>query len=520
MSWRPRLLQPVMALLVSLLVSLLVLFMAPELRAAPPELERPADDFRRSDPAEQDLAPVAESSGLLRLSDVAEHRRVLTLAEVLASVAEHDPRLDAAEQAIAGADGKLLSARGGFDTRARVRGMVEPIGYYRSGVIDVRVEQPTPAYGLTAWAGWRIGVGDFPVYEGKLLTTAGGEVSAGLSLPLWRDGAIDRRRADIRQAKLERERLDRVLDARTLGLEADAAKAYWTWVASGLRLEIERTLLELALERDVGIRRQIELGASEALVGIDNRRVILAREARVVAVERSFQKAALALSLYLRDGAGDPLLAGSDRLPSGLPELPAPELVDIEAEVAAAIERRPDRDARLANREQAEVELRWARNQRAPKIDVSSWLAKDLGTGPASLQPLEWVAAIELEIPIPLRQARGRVQSANAEVGKIDAELRLLDDTIAVEVLDAHSAVAAAYQRARLAGEQVALAQALAEAEYRRFSLGAGDLLLVNLRELASADAASEQVQAVADFFIAKAELEVAKGEEVERVGP
>lgn len=474
-----------------LAIGLLVLVPAPELHAAPP--------------------PV---------SDIAEPGEVLTLAQVLDSVASHDPRLDAADQAIASAAGRLLSARGGFDTRARVRGLVEPVGYYRNGVLDVRVEQPTPVYGLTAWAGWRIGVGEFPVYDGKLQTTDGGEVSAGFSLPLLRDGAIDRRRADIRQAKLERERLDRARDARALELELAAATAYWTWVASGLRLDIERTLLDLALERDAGLRRQIELGATEALIGVDNRRVILAREVRVVTAERAFQAAALSLSLFLRDGAGDPLVVGDQRLPGDLPELPKPAIVDIEAEVAAAIERRPDRQARLSTREQADVELRLARNQRAPKIDLSSWIAKDLGAGPASLQPLEWVAAVELEIPIPLRQARGRVQTASAERGRIMAELRLLDDQIGIEVRDAHSALEAAYQRARLAGEQVELARSLAEAEYRRFSLGAGDLLLVNLRELASADAAAEQVQAVADYFIAQAKLEVAKGVGVSALPP
>jgi cobalt-zinc-cadmium efflux system outer membrane protein len=445
----------------------------------------------------------------------AEPGEVLTLAEVLTSVDEHDPRLESVDQQIRGAEGRLLSARGGFDTRARVRGLVQPVGHYRNGVLDVRVEQPTPAYGLTAWAGWRIGVGDFPVYDGKLSTASGGEVSAGLTLPLWRGGAIDPRRAERRQAEIERERLDRVRDARALELEVEAAAAYWTWVASGLRLDIERTLLELALERDEGLRRKIELGATKEIVGVDNQRAILAREARVVAAERGFEAATLALSLFLRDESGQPVLAGAERLPLELPELPSPTAVDLKAEIDVALEHRPDRRARLAAREQAGVELRLARNQRAPRIDVSTWVAQDFGVGPEFLQPFEWVAAVEIEIPIPLRQARGRVQTADAELGRIDADLRLLDDQIVVEVLDARSAVTAAHRRARLAGEQVELAERLAQAEYRSFELGAGDLLLVNLRELASADAAVEHVQAVADFFIAQAELEVAKGEGV-----
>lgn len=465
------------------------------------------------------VSPAAEASSMSELDDARARTLPLSLDDVLRSVVELDPRIEAADFEIEAAEAKLLAARGGFDTTVKARGSIQPLGYYRNGVIDVRFEQPTPLYGLTAWAGWRIGVGEFPVYDGKLLTAQGGELRAGVELPLWRDGGIDRTRADIRQARIEQERKGHSRDAKLLELEAKAAEAYWTWVAAGLRLDIERTLLELALDRDAGLRAQIELGSIEAIVGTDNRRAILSREGRVVAAEREFQKASLELSLYVRDAAGEPLLVGPDRLPSEMPQMLPPELTDIEAEVAAAIQRRPDLQALLDEREQAEVEQRFARNQRGARIDLGAWVAQDVGVAPVELQPFELVAAVEIEIPIPLRKARGQLQLARAELGRLGAELRLLENQIAVDVLDAHSAVTAAYQRALLAGEQVALAEALARAELDRFQLGAGDLLLVNLRELATADAASDAVEAVADYFIAKAQLEVATGQGVQPVG-
>src|SRR5690606_17812280 len=53
-------------------------------RAAPPPIgPRAADDFRRSDPAEADLAPVAESSGLSRETAVAPRVAPLQLDDVL-----------------------------------------------------------------------------------------------------------------------------------------------------------------------------------------------------------------------------------------------------------------------------------------------------------------------------------------------------------------------------------------------------------------------------------------------------
>src|SRR5690606_23375510 len=205
-------------------------------------------------------------------------------------------------------------------------------------------------------------------------------------------------------------------------------------------------------------------------------------------------------------------LAGADRLPSRMPEPQSPMQVDIDAEILAAIERRPDLAAVQRTRAQAQVEVRLARNQRSPSIDATAWVAKDLGPGAAELLPVEVAAVLEIEIPIPLRQARGRLQTARAELRRVDAELRFAADQIAVEVRDAHSAVTAAFLRARLAGEQVELARELARAELRRFNLGAGDLLLVNLRELATATAEREQVEALAAYFVAMADLHVALG--------
>ncbi len=517
----------------------LACLIAPTALAAPPE---PAPAV---DPAPVEPAPV--EPGPPRVEPDPELRRpvdhalvddtprdtgglqgsVLDLAEVLDSVGDHDPRLAEADQHIEISKGQVLSARGGFDTTVSVLQIYEPL--YRSSTTRVVVEQATPFYGVTAWAGYQLGVsgmaGVTPVWDpgsaGRLMSATGGELFAGATVPLVRDGWTDRRRTDIKQSKIERERVGYIRDATQLQLEAEAAAAYWHWVAAGLQMEIERQLLELAVTRNTKLQRQIELGAVDRLAGIDNKRVMLDREGRIVAAERNFQGAALALSLYLRDGSGDPLVPGAERLPLDLPTMPKPADYNLDSEIAAALDQRPDRRATLRTREQSEIELRWAKNQRTPRVDLSAWTSRELGNNPfldaGETTPLrtEFFTSLFLEIPIPMREARGQVQSAEASVDVVGSRLRLLDNQIGVQVADAHIAVLAAYQQAQLAGQQVDLTRELAQAELRRFELGEGDLLLVNLRELAIADAASAEVIAVTDYFIAKAGLEVAKGEGV-----
>lgn len=481
------------------------------------------------------LAPGGEAAdaGLAAPTPAPRTGPVLRLSEVIDSLARHDPRMQSADLAVRGAKGQIKANRGFYDPRFRARGVLEPM--HRNAVLDARVEQPTTLWGMTAWAGWQVGVGRRPyltsVFDsvldvddrvgGRDVRSSAGTLTAGVTLPVWRDGRIDRARANIRQSTMERDRLEEARDARRLELEAAAATSYWTWVASGLRLEIEEMLLDLALERDGALKRRIELGALDPLAAVDNRRLILDREGRVVAAGRAFQAAGLALSLYLRDGNGNPSVPGAERLPSRLPEMASPRADDIEAEIAEALERRPDRRATVTLRGQAEVELKWAKNQRAPRVDLSAWVARYLGTPLVpDLRRTSLVAAVSIEIPIPMRAARGQIEATKASLGMIATDLRLLDDQIALQVRDGHSALLAAYQRARLYAQEVELTRQLARAEYRKFQLGAGDLLLVNLRELASADAANAEVQAVADYFVAKATLEVALGRGVQPVAP
>jgi outer membrane protein TolC len=163
----------------------------------------------------------------------------------------------------------------------------------------------------------------------------------------------------------------------------------------------------------------------------------------------------------------------------------------------------------------ARVEQRLARNRRSPKIDLEALVAKDLGrVDPVDqvLLPAELVTGISVEFPLPLRQGRGELRKAEAEVGRIAAEQRFLRDTIATEVREAHAGLVAAHARVALARAQVEAARALAELERTRFERGDGTLLFVNLREQAAADAALLELEALAEYHRAAADLRAATG--------
>lgn len=437
----------------------------------------------------------------------------LTLGEVLESVRQFHPDIISARLGVEAAEGQALAALGNFDTRWRTSGAATPEGYYQYRRLDTVVEQPTPLWGTRLFAGWRLGVGNIPDYYGFYDTLDRGEVRAGLEVPLWRDGPIDKARAELAKARLYREVAETDLGADLLLLQLEGAALYWDWVASGRLLVIQRQLLDLAVQRNEQLKRRVAVGDIPEVEQVENERVLRLREADVVAARRKLEQAALKLAIYLRDSQGEPVLVGEERLPpGGLPSPgPVPSLEE-EYWVTEAQRNRPElRNVKL-KQDIAGVEVDLARNQLAPAINVGATVSRDIGEGSRTLAPTEVLATVRLDIPLQAWGPRGRIDMAVAERAAVQAKARLVQDKVRVEVRDAISALRAALQRLELAREAAQIAQRLAEAERKSFELGNTTLLIVNLREQLAADAESSVVRALVDYHRSVAELMRAAG--------
>ena len=446
--------------------------------------------------------------------------RPLGLDEVLDSVADQHPLMEAADLKIEGQKGKIRKSKGAFDPKLKAKGLFQPVGYYQWQQADVLLEADTRLWGISAYTGWRVGRGFWPSYDAKKSTGSGGELRAGINVPVWNGGRIDERRAELRKAELELDgvELDRV--QKRLELELKAAHAYWDWVSAGAKLEIEESLAAMADLRFDGISRQVAAGSRPSIDLVDAERQVFDRRGRVVAAERDLTQKRNKLSLYWRTGDGQPMVASDGRLPPNFPPMQDPQGMPVESDVQAAIGRRPDLRRFQVAADKANVDLRLAKNQIVPRIDVQAYAASDFGTADPALQdsfttaindePFEFGAGVMLELPIPLRKARGAREAARADRNRTLTELRFAQESVATDVRNAHAELLAAHVRADLAKRQREANDTLAEAERKRLNEGASDLLYVNLRELYAAESAIKQVKAQADYWKALASYETA----------
>ena len=458
----------------------------------------------------------------------------LLWSEVDDDVEHLHPLLQAAVADVDAAAGDLLAAEGIFDAALALKAEGAS-GYYQNGSADAAIAILTPAWGTRVEGGYRLGVGDFPTYAGGKKTNDGGEARLQLTTPVLRDGRTDARRAGIERLTIEQRQRRESVRLTRLELQRAASSSYWEWVAAGARLDVVDRLLRLALDRDEQLSRRVVVGDVATIEVTDNVRVIASRQNRVIAARRSLERASLSLAMYLRDDDGRPLPPSRDRLPdltvalsASTSAAPVPSTTPAIAREAALAARPELRRGRLLL-EQLAIDAAVADNQLLPALGITAGVSQDFGPtspptssspsvwnpSPETRAPPEFRVGLAFEMPVLLRGARGRREVVVAATTRARAALALQGDRIALEVDDGLQALSAAEERLAMTAVEVEAATAVAAGEWRRFQAGDSTLLVVNLREVAVADAELAAVDAAGDLGRAALALQLVIGSDL-----
>lgn len=434
----------------------------------------------------------------------------LTPTELLGSVERALPLLERARQDVAIAQGEAREALGGFDLSLKATAKTMR-GYYDNERVSGILEQPLAPLGLTVYGGYRLGRGSFGPYDSRSQTLSDGEATGGFQLPLLRNRALDGRRAAQQITALGVDVAERGLDKARLTYFKQALGEFWDWVGAGQQLRVARDLLDLAEARDQQLADAAVLGQIAPVERTDNRRAILQRRSAMFLAERQLQMKVIDLSLYLRASDGTPVRASEQRLPPLPAPVPQAE-PDEREELRQAFERRPELKALRLKRAQQEVELRLADNSVLPALDLFSEVSRDFGSGPDSRSGTGVEAGVTFQLPFQRRKAIGKTLQARGKLAALDQELRWAEDEVRADVQDALSAVRAARAVLDVVTEEVTVARELESLERDRFALGDSTQFVVNLRELATADAALREAKALADYQKALVSVAAATG--------
>ena len=122
-------------------------------------------------------------------------------------------------------------------------------------------------------------------------------------------------------------------------------------------------------------------------------------------------------------------------------------------------------------------------------------------------------------MPLQRRAARGKIQASRGKIAQLAAKRQLTEQKIAADVRSLVVSLQADFQQIEQAREYVDLAQQMEEAELTKFAAGNSNILMINLREQAVAEAQLLVVDATADYFISRAALHAATAGELTGAG-
>lgn len=441
----------------------------------------------------------------------------LTLGQVIDSVYQSFPMVQAALYERNVATGEQISAEGAFDLKVKGIAANKPVSYYQNYRNSIGVEQPT-YWGGQFYGGYRNGNGSFEPWYLERQTNYGGEFSGGVTIPLAQNRAIDERRAELWKAMYGRSSVEPFIQSQLIEFTFAASVAYWEWVGAGQNYQYAEQLLELAKDRNEQIRRQVEAGQEPESDLTDNERLIVSRQVKLIESRGKLQSAAVKLSLFLRTPEGVPRIPDPSELPNEFPmALPISDQA-LASDIAVALEQRPELRLLAFDRRIAEVDLSQAENLTLPQLDATLASAKDMGmpTSPKNDKgPYELEAIINLDVPLQRRKARGKIASMEGKIAQIAAKTRFTQDKITIEVENARVGLMAAYDALEQARRSVALGQQMEEFEQFTFERGAGDLLRVNIRELQTFDARVVLIDSELRYFIALAAYRAALASDV-----
>ncbi|MCA9170199.1 MAG: TolC family protein [Planctomycetales bacterium] len=438
----------------------------------------------------------------------------LSLADVVASVYRFYPEIERARTERSRTQGESVSAWGAYDTKLGAFSLNEPMGYYKNYRHGIGLARQTWWGGYLS-AGYRLGRGSVQPWYKERQTDEGGEFKLAMVQPLLQGRAIDAQRVAIFQAALGQQAAEPAIQQAILETSRDAVTIYWQWVASGAVLAAQRELLDLAEARRNQIEGGVRAGKFAEIDLLLNQQLIAERRVKLVETEQKFRATSFKLSLYLRDGSGEPLVPSDLWLPRKFPEVQPPRRAPFDTDLAAALTRRPEPRLLQLEIQKVQLDRQLACNQTLPTLDFVAEASQDIGE-PATKSDdkgdFELLVGLQSEVPIQRRKARGKIQSSTAKIAQISQKRRLTQDKIATELHTSRNALHLNTQVVRQS-EQAYRAALETLNRYRfAFDRGKVDLIYLNLVESKANETEIKYIESQRAWYASLADLQYALG--------
>ncbi len=432
---------------------------------------------------------------------------VMTLSEYLGYVKNYHPIVKQANLVINNSEAKLLKARGAFDPKIEVdfdKKKFKEKEYYNK--LNGTFKIPT-YYGLEFKANFENNDGLFLNPEANVPTD--GLYAAGVSASLLKGFLMNKRMADLKQAKFFLNQAKEDQQILVNEILYNAALSYFNWLKVYNDKNVYTNFLENAVVRFESTKRAYFAGDKAAIdtleagITLNNRKLNL-EKARIKLVKASLE---LSNFLWLNDNTPVEL---QDNI---IPDVNTLENVDITFNIALFnnanfdINNHPKIRSLEFKIKSLNVDRRLKRNNLLPQLDAQYNFLTQTPRQGNSLNVDNFKAGITFKLPLFLRKERGDLKLAKAKLQDAEYENEATKVSIRNKVNAVQQELASFQVQSNYITNIVKDYGVLLKAEERKFFLGESSLFLVNYRESKLIETKLKAIELENSFFKAKANL-------------
>ena len=351
--------------------------------------------------------------------------------------------------------------------------------------------------------------------------------------PLLRGFSIDSARQQVLVTEKNREIAD-VAMRETIALTLRAVRhAYWELAYALASLGVQRQSLDLARESLRNTRARIEIGTTPPIDVIEAEAEVALREEAVVLGEAQIATAEDALRTLVYDPAAADFWTLRIE-PADLPPF-APAVVDMDAAMRNALERRSDLQQSRKNLDAQDVNMRYSRNQTLPDVTASfdygltglggtqfvrgagfpgpiiGQTERSFGTVLGDLFSNDfpsWTASLNVSYPIGASPQEAALARARLQYSQQQTELRDAELQVAAQVREAGRQMLTNQRRVETTAVSRQLSERRLEAEQRKLVAGTSTSFFVFQAQRDLAQARNNELQAIIDYHRSTVDFE------------
>lgn len=410
---------------------------------------------------------------------------VLGFDEFMTIVRTNHPVAKQAELEVLRGEANLLKSQGLFDPQAFTKvsqKYFDGTQYYSN--IDGGLRLPT-WFGVELKSGYEQNQGAY--LDPESTTPGAGLWYAGVSVPVGRGLFIDKRRAELRNAKTF---LDITESERQLMLNDllfKSGKVYWDWFLAYNTMLVYVNAKALAEQRFEAVKQAATLGdrpfvdTLEAGIQVQNRAINLFQ------AELDYANTTGLLEVYLWAEGIIPLELAEGTLPQPMETVAATPvqgryylMLDSLGATHPAL---AQYDSRI---QQLRIDKRLKQEQLKPKLNLNyNPLSEPVGGAPLaaySIHNYKW--GLQFSMPIFLRKERAELQLAKLKIQDTQLDSDLANTSLAYRASVSLNEWSTSMEQVEVYVKTVADYQSLLEAERQLFNAGESSLFMVNSREL------------------------------------